>query len=238
MQLLVSVSDGIEAGHALDGGADLIDAKNPSSGALGAVTLSVLQQIHRVVAGRRVITAALGDADDEEEVERAVLGHAAVGIGFVKIGFAGITSIERVERLLAGAVRGASARKEAPCGVVAVAYADTAGATSVNHVALVDAAARAGASGVLLDTALKHRPGLFELVPQGALESWVALAHAARLTVALAGKLSAGDLSRVRDTGADIAGVRGAACEGGREGRIVASRVRALGSRLRRAAVG
>ena len=38
--------------------------------------------------------------------------------------------------------------------------------------------------------------------------------------MALAGKLMTDDLAFVRDAGADIAGVRGAACEGGRIGRV------------------
>ena len=41
----------------------------------------------------------------------------------------------------------------------------------------------------------------------------------------LAGKLAADDLPFVRDTGADVAGVRGAACEGGRTGRVSADKV-------------
>ncbi|HEX2310549.1 MAG TPA: (5-formylfuran-3-yl)methyl phosphate synthase, partial [Vicinamibacterales bacterium] len=57
---------------------------------------------------------------------------------------------------------------------------------------------------------------------------WVERAHDAGLLVALAGKLAADDLAYVRDAGADIAGVRGAACDGGRTGRVSAERVRRL----------
>jgi hypothetical protein len=46
--------------------------------------------------------------------------------------------------------------------------------------------------------------------------------------VALAGKLQADDLAFVRDAGADIAGVRGAACDGARTGRVSAEKVRQL----------
>ena len=49
---------------------------------------------------------------------------------------------------------------------------------------------------------------------------------------ALAGKLTADDLAFVRDAGADIAGVRGAACERGRAGSIVEERVRQLRTAL------
>jgi uncharacterized protein (UPF0264 family) len=51
--------------------------------------------------------------------------------------------------------------------------------------------------------------------------------------VALAGRLQLDDLDFVREAGADVAGVRGAACDGGRAGRINAEIVRALADVLR-----
>src|SRR5512134_3816827 len=176
MQLLVSVANSEEARYAVDGGADLIDAKDPATGALGAVSLSVLFQIHGIVAGRRVVTAAMGDALDEASVARAAFDYGSSGVGFVKIGFAGITNPSRVDRLLTVAVRGVRATGQAHSGVVAVAYADTDGDTSVDRTALVDIAARTGAVGVLLDTADKSGPGLMRLVSPASLETWVALA--------------------------------------------------------------
>jgi len=231
VQLLVSVANASEARHAVDGGADLIDAKDPLNGALGAVSRATLEQIHSTVAGQRIVTAALGDASHETALEQLTFEYGRVGVGLVKIGFAGVTDLDRVERLIAAAVRGTRATGHA-CGVVAVAYADTSGMTSVDSAALVDVAARAQATGVLLDTALKHGPGLRELVAAPRLAAWVASAHRAGLTVALAGKLALEDLSFVADAGADIAGVRGAACEAGRSSRVVAERVIALKSKM------
>jgi uncharacterized protein (UPF0264 family) len=81
---------------------------------------------------------------------------------------------------------------------------------------------------VLLDTANKSGPSLRGLVAPDTLAAWVAKAHEAGLLVALAGQLTADDLAFVRDAGADIAGVRGAACDGGRTGRVASDRVRLL----------
>jgi len=53
MQLLVSVANPTEACDAVDGGADIVDAKDPSTGALGAVALDRLQEIHAAAGGRR-----------------------------------------------------------------------------------------------------------------------------------------------------------------------------------------
>jgi uncharacterized protein (UPF0264 family) len=112
--------------------------------------------------------------------------------------------------------------------VVAVAYADADQVASLHPDLLVDAAAAAGVSGVLLDTANKKGPGLRGLVTRDALTAWVTRARQRRLMVALAGRLQLDDLDFVRGAGADVAGVRGAACDGGRAGRINVEKVRAL----------
>ena len=150
---------------------------------------------------------------------------AAAGAALVKVGFAGITSVPRAVALTAAAVRGAAAGGRGRSGVVAVAYADADRGASLAAGSLVEVAARAGATGVLLDTADKAGPGLRGLIAPAALARWVAEAHEGGLLVALAGKLMTDDLAFVRDAGADIAGVRGAACDGGRIGRVSAEKV-------------
>lgn len=230
MKLLVSVRDVIEASAAIEGGADIVDAKDPASGALGAVTLDVFRDIHGVVAGVRLVTAALGDALDEATIERTAEAYARSGARLVKVGFSGIASRARVASLLGAARDGAASH----AGVIATAYADADRVASLNPFAMIDAAAAAAAAGVLLDTADKLGPGLPGLMSPGMLSSWVGAARDARLLVALAGKLTVDDVAFVMDTGADIVGVRGAACDSGRTGRIVAARVRALRSAVAR----
>ena len=229
MQLLVSVASATEAMAALAGGADVIDAKDPLAGALGAVSVEVLREIHTAVAGSRPVTAALGDANDEVRIERDVRTFAGAGAALVKIGFGGIGCAERVAALTAAAVRGAAAGRHGKAGIVVVAYADSDRAMSLPPDAFVTVAARAGADGVLLDTADKAGPGLRGLVTPGALAAWTANVHRTGLFVALAGKLTSADFQFVRDAGADIAGVRGAACDGGRIGCVTSDRVRLLG---------
>lgn len=230
MRLLVSVSDDIEASAALEGGSDIIDAKNPASGALGAVDLGTFQRIVAAVADARPVTAALGDAVDETAVERTAAAYARAGARLVKIGFAGIPSGGRVTWLLAAARSGAAGH----AGVIATAYADADRAASLDPFAMIDAAAAAGVAGVLLDTADKQGPGLPGLMAPATLSSWVRAAREARLLVALAGKLTADDFGVASEIGADIVGVRGAACDSGRTGKIVAARVRALRSAVAR----
>jgi (5-formylfuran-3-yl)methyl phosphate synthase len=230
MQLLVSVANAEEADAALIGGAIIIDAKDPTAGALAPVPLDVFRAIQTVVGGIRPVSAALGDAADAAAIEAAARLFADAGAAFVKVGFAGVDSPARVRSLIAAAVRGTSGYASGlfgPVGAVAVAYADhsTEGMTPFD---LVDAASSGGATGVLIDTADKQGPALPALMSTAALTSWVARAHEAGLTAAVAGKLTIDDLRWARDCGADIVGVRGAACETGRTSRVVAEKVRLL----------
>jgi uncharacterized protein (UPF0264 family) len=233
MKLLVSVANAEEAVAARGGGADLIDAKDPSRGALGAVSLPTLGEIHAVVAGARPLTAALGDASDERDIERMAFEYSAAGCAFVKVGFVAAAGAARRRSLLAAAVRGAQRGSGNRCGVVAVTYVDECDAKSGPLVDLIDLASGEGASGVLLDTANKNGPGLTRLIRPLALSAWVSRAHDRGLLAAVAGRLTLEDLPSVQDSGADIAGVRGAACEGGRTGRVTAANVRLLKASLR-----
>jgi dihydroneopterin aldolase len=222
MRLLVSVADARDAAAALAGGADLIDAKDPSRGALGAVSRAALRDICSTVAGARPVSAALGDGHDEAEIEQAAQHAAVSGIEFVKIGFGAAAERSRIAALLEAAVRGTA---RTATGVVAVAYADNPGPARSE---LIEIAARCGARGVLIDTAHKRGPGLRQLMTPAAIHRWIATVHQSRLFAAVAGKLTLTDIPLVEDAGADIAGVRGAACDTGRDGRVVEEKVRGL----------
>jgi uncharacterized protein (UPF0264 family) len=132
----------------------------------------------------------------------------------VKVGLWGTSTTDEAVAVLR-AVREAL---DGGAAVIAGAYADAervpGGPLAPGNV--VAAARRAGVGGCLLDTALKDGLGLFEWLTPDALAALVAEAHAAGLEMALAGALRAEDLSVVRTTGADIAGVRSAACRDGR----------------------
>jgi uncharacterized protein (UPF0264 family) len=222
MRLLVSVRNASEAAAALAGGADIVDAKEPLNGPLGKVSPAALASIASAVGGGAPISAALGDIGRDDIVSGA---HAATSVGaaFVKVGFAGMRGrLDMAAEVLASAAGGS------PAALVLVAYADyeTAGAPSPEEViALAD---RTNAGGVLIDTCNKRGPGVTGLMTAESLRTFVTRARAAGRTVAVAGSLSLEDLDRVRDADADIAGVRGAACDGGRGGVVSAVRVRAL----------
>jgi (5-formylfuran-3-yl)methyl phosphate synthase len=225
MRLLVSVAGPGEARAALAGGADVIDAKDPRRGALGAVRPGVLRAVREAVGSGCPLSAALGDvaAADEAKVLHRAAAAAALGAAFVKVGFSGISNATSARRLASAVRRHAGDQTQ----VVVVAYADWQQAESLDPAAIVALAAETGSAGVLLDTAVKSR-GLFTVLAPAMVAEWVAAAHAVGLFAALAGSLEGKDFSMAHALDADIVGIRGAACLGGRTGRVSASRVAAL----------
>jgi uncharacterized protein (UPF0264 family) len=220
MQLLVSVADADDASAALAGGADIIDAKDPSSGPLGAVTPQVFSAIARTVNGTCMLSAALGEPSVEEEATALARAFVAAGAAFVKIGFGPTTSTVSVRRLLH------AVKRAAPGHIIAVAYADAGG--DLSRMRVLEAAEAAGSVGVLLDTMDKQGPGLCQLLTLNDIHAWVARVRTAGLMSAVAGRLTLADVAQLRGCGADVAGVRGAACTGGRGGRVVGEKVREL----------
>jgi hypothetical protein len=215
MKLLVSVVDAAEARLAVAGGVDVVDVKNPAEGSLGAPAPGVIAAVRAALPANLPLSAALGDLPSlPGTAALAALGAARSGAAYVKLGLWGPSSVEDAVAVL----RAARAAVDGDTRVVAVAYADAARVPSrpLPPSGLVAAAREAGVDGCLLDTAVKDGRGLLEWLAPVALAAFVADAHGAGLEVALAGELRAEDLPVVRATGADIAGVRSAACRDGR----------------------
>jgi uncharacterized protein (UPF0264 family) len=167
------------------------------------------------------VSAALGDAHDNDLARRARAACDS-GVLYVKVGFAGMRGSG-----LASRVR-ETARAVHPAPLVLVAYADFDAAAAPSPDDLVAAAEDVNVAGILLDTCDKRGPGLTALMNARALGSFVRRAKKPGRIVALAGKLTLDDIESACSAGADVIGVRGAACDGGRSGAVTSDRVRAL----------
>jgi uncharacterized protein (UPF0264 family) len=231
VRLLVSVRSSLEVGQALAGGADIIDAKEPARGSLGAVDADALDAIDCRTPAAVPLSVALGDVGSRAVVEREVRRLATLRPGrdvFLKLGFAGVPDEAVVAELLSAAVAAASGFEQPPA-LVAVAYADWSRARAPSPDSVIRAAAAARARGALLDTSSKDGGDLLSLMTVPAVGSWIRHARSHGLSAAVAGSLDAGAIGRLRDLGPDVVGVRGAACDGGdRLGRVSAGRVHAL----------
>jgi uncharacterized protein (UPF0264 family) len=215
VKLLVSVTDAAEARLAVAGGVDVVDVKNPAEGALGAPAPGVIAAVRDAVPPASPLSAALGDLPPlPGTAALAAVGAARSGAAYVKLGLRGVAGAAEAAAVL----RAARAAVDGEAAVVAVAYADAERAPGrpLGPSDLVEAARAAGVHGCLVDTAVKDGRGLLGWLDRDALAALVADAHAAGLEMAVAGELRAEDLPVVRAAGADIAGVRSAACRDGR----------------------
>src|SRR4051794_33920251 len=84
---LASVTGPDEAETAIAGGADIIDLKDPSQGALGALPIETVRATVAAVRGRRPVSAVTGDLPMEPDVIVAAAGAMAqTGVDYVKVG--------------------------------------------------------------------------------------------------------------------------------------------------------
>jgi uncharacterized protein (UPF0264 family) len=173
--LLVSVRDATEAAAAVEGGAAIIDVKEPRRGSLGPAEPEAIAAVAEVVGASRPWTMACGElggmsAAGPGRAGAAGIDSVAVAIGdrvarvfsllsdnavapaAVKIGLAGAAATDWRQRL--GAVY-----ESLPTGSerVAVAYADWRQAGAPAPPQVIAAAADLGCSTLLIDTF--PRPG-------------------------------------------------------------------------------
>jgi len=99
--------------------------------------------------------------------------------------------------------------------VIAAGYADFERIGSLDPKQLPAIASRVKADGVMIDVKMKNQGKLFDFLNDGQLKKFIDRTHQYGLTVALAGSLDKKDATRVHRLGADIIGVRRAACSKG-----------------------
>jgi len=229
LKLLVSVVDAEEALEALRGGADIIDVKNPLEGSLGACPPRIVNEVKEAVMGKAEVSAAIGDAPNlPGTISLAALGAAVSGADYVKVGVYGPKSLEDAVTLLKG-VREAVKSYSDRVRVVAASYADYLRSGCLDPGKVLEAAYKAEVDVWMVDTKVKDGKTLFHFMDPGLLKSMVNKAHELGLMAAIAGSLTHREAPLICETGADVVGFRGAACEGDRvNGRVRAHLVRSL----------
>ena len=201
--MLASVRTLDEALFALEAGADFIDLKEPSQGALGALDHAAVRVCVKTIGGRRPVSATIGDivSMDPREMTVAVERMSATGVDYIKIGFfAHPRAFDCAKALTALARR---------TRLVAVMFAD-----EPYDLALVDALADAGFAGAMLDTAHKTGKSLRDWRKDEELRDFVNHAMDHGLLAGLAGSLRKKDVPPLLTIEPDYLGFRGALCSG------------------------
>ncbi len=216
-ELLVSVRSAAEAAKALAAGAAVLDVKEPAHGSLGRAADEVRRAVLAEVAGRVLVSVALGDLGDDG------VGDLA-GVSFAKWGLAGCGRDweQGLRRARAAVETGGT------CRMVLAAYSDWRRAGAPPPGDLLHFALRERLAALLLDTWAKDGSTLLDWLSQGELAELCASCRAAGVRIALAGSLGRRQIETLLPLRPDWFAVRGAVCQGGRRESIDETLVRDL----------
>jgi uncharacterized protein (UPF0264 family) len=204
IRLLASVINKEEAMLALQGGANIIDLKDPARGALGALPLPVIHEVVHAVKSAALTSATIGDLPMEPGLlAKAVEATAATGVDIIKIGFfdSGDDYDAVLQAIKPLAMQGLK--------LIAVLFAD-----HNPDFTLLTKLQAAGFYGVMLDTASKNGRSLLQYRSIADLHSFVELARACSLHSGLAGSLRVTEVPALASLQPDYLGFRGALCIG------------------------
>ncbi len=201
-RMLASVNSLQEAQWVLQAGVDIIDLKQPTQGALGALDSRLVKQIVDHVQNRKPVSATIGDLPMQPKpVYRAVQNMAETSVDYIKIGFFpggdGLACIEKLSHLSGQGLR-----------LIAVLFAD-----ATPDMDILPTLAQAGFSGVMLDTMYKNKGSLMTWMPLAELNIFIQTAKKYRLLCGLAGSLKITDIAALLPLQADYLGFRGALCQ-------------------------
>jgi (5-formylfuran-3-yl)methyl phosphate synthase len=227
LKLLVSVRDAAEAEAALAGGADWIDLKEPSRGALGAVDAAVAREVVSCVAGRAPVSAAAGELRDWNDGRSRDLLEVD-GVSVVKLGLSGYRGCPWRAQWHAVRHEMSAAGKD----LATVIYADDAAASGPDPSEILQVAREAQCQWILVDTYDKHAGSIVSALSALELMTLLSAAQYNDRTVVMAGRLRLETIASLPLEVVSMIGVRGAACDGGRAGVVSRERVAELRAAL------
>jgi uncharacterized protein (UPF0264 family) len=222
-RLLVSVRSRVEAARAVEGGAQILDVKEPDRGSLGMADLGVIEEIAGHLRECRLagpedrsletpppLSVALGELQDWiGRVEVPALPHE---VTFAKLGLRNLAGVSEWQAEWQRIRNDFDRQRSVPLKWVAVAYADETAACSPSLDDVFTVAANSRCAGLLIDTVTKSGQSLPDFVPLSKLIETAGRCHAAGMFLAIAGSLTIETLPQLGNVNADIVAIRSAAC--------------------------
>jgi uncharacterized protein (UPF0264 family) len=230
LKLLISPKDAQEALEAVQGGADIVDVKNPNEGALGASFPWTITEIKRVLPKNVELSCTLGDIPNlPGTASLAARGAASLGVNYVKASLYNIKKKEEAIQMMK-AIKRAVYDRNPEVKIVVAGFGDANRIGSLEPMAVPNIASAADCDVAMIDTAIKDGKTLLDFLNLQQIERFVDEGHKNGLKIAVAGSLGKIDLLTVCSQKVDIIGVRGAACTNGdrANGRISKEKVQKL----------
>ncbi|BDZ71537.1 (5-formylfuran-3-yl)methyl phosphate synthase [Methanobacterium petrolearium] len=215
MLLLISPINTQEAREAIDGGADIVDVKNPKEGSLGANFPWVIKNIRKITPKNMKVSATLGDVPYKPgTVALAAAGAIVSGADYIKVGLYGTKNYSEALEVMENVVKTVD-EFNSDAIVVAAGYADAHRVGAVDPMEIPKIAADSGSDLAMVDTAVKDGKTLFDFMNEEILSQFVEQTQEYGLKSALAGSVTEEQLPILAELGCDVVGIRGAACIGG-----------------------
>ncbi len=205
-QLLISVTSIAEAKIALDNGADIIDVKDPSTGALGALATPQIKAIVSFVheqnpINKKTTSATIGDIPMQPQLLLAhVLDLVTTGVDIIKIGFFDSTDYQPCLDVLATLTQSGTK-------LMAVLFAEKSYPEK-----LVQSIKVAGFMGVMLDTAQKNGLTLLDYYSLDQRMAFAQQVLRCQLQLGLAGSLQLQHIAIIKPLQPCYIGFRGGVC--------------------------
>lgn len=182
---------------------DILDLKNPSQGALGALPWTQVAEIVDWVHGRCLTSATVGDLPMQvETISAAINTMAETGVDFVKVG---LFADAEMLTCIAG-LQPCLARQQTP--TIAVLFADQ----TLSFETVVPLLHQVGFAGVMVDTASKDGKTLLDHWTVTQLTTFVTLVQQHNMLCGLAGALTIDAIDTLKQFEADYLGFRSALC--------------------------
>jgi dihydroneopterin aldolase len=202
IRLLVSVKNVQEALDAIAAGADFIDLKDPSQGALGSLDNALCEQIVLVVNQRAMVSATIGDTHvDTQTVLDLIEEKWALGVDIVKLPWSLFFNDKHFLYALGEMLR------EKKMKLIAVINAEHP--VNLSWISLL---AETGFYGVMLDTVYKGHH-LLSLMDIPMINAFIMHCKKHDLQAGVAGALRAEHLPELMPMQPSFVGFRSGVCE-------------------------
>lgn len=200
--MLASVKNKEEVLQILATNIHIIDLKQPSKGALGALEAHLVDDIVKTVNKKSLVSATIGDLPMQPDlVFNAVKVMAATGVDYVKIGvFPEGDTIATLKKL--------TELKQSKVSMIAVLFADALPSFNI-----IEVLKTTGFKGIMLDTMNKHQGSLRQVMDFKQIAAFVTQAKKQQLLCGLAGSLRENDIKDLLKLNPDYLGFRGALCQ-------------------------
>ena len=198
-KILTSIKSLNEINIVLKKGVDIIDFKDPSSGALGALPIKKINYFLKHLPSNQLTSATIGDICDIEKIKKKVNELSITDVDFIKIGF--FFDIKKI-KMLKNLKNFVKEKK-----IIAVLFAD-----NKPNIKILREIKKAKFDGVLIDTKNKKNGNLINYLNIKKIENFIKISKKENLTIGLAGSLNISDIDSLIKLNPDYLGFRGALC--------------------------